>query len=384
MALPRTSRILSEANTRCTIVMPLAEQRGGAESMLLELVDHGRDLGFEWRIVFMEEGPMVAECGAAGVPATVIRAGRLREIHRYAESVTRLGREIRRERAHVVVGWMPKAQLYAGPAARLAGVPAVWCQVGMPSSRSGLDRAATALPARGIVAVSQATGRAQRELRPHRPVEVVYPGVDLERFDAGRLPPPAEARARLGLPAEGGLVGIVARLQRWKGVHVLLEALPHALRRHPDLHCVVVGGPHELEPDYDAYLRRTVVDLGLEGRVIFAGAQAEVPLWMQAMDVVVHASANEPFGLTIVEAMALGKPVVAAASGGPLEIVSDGVDGLMVPHGDVRGLAAAVTRLLADPELAARLGEAARHRAGEFSSRRFATRFAEAVRDLTR
>jgi glycosyltransferase involved in cell wall biosynthesis len=102
------------------------------------------------------------------------------------------------------------------------------------------------------------------------------------------------------------------------------------------------------------------------------------------MDVVVHASANEPFGLTIVEAMALGKPVVAAASGGPLEIVSDGVDGLLVPHGDAGGLAAAVMRLLGDPELAARLGEAAQHRAGEFSSRRYAARFAEAVRDLTR
>jgi glycosyltransferase involved in cell wall biosynthesis len=364
--------------------MPLAELRGGAESMLLELVHHGGDLGFEWRIVFMEEGPMVAECGAAGVPATVIRAGRLREIHRYAGSVWRLARELRREPPEVVVGWMTKAQLYAGPAARLTGVPAVWCQVGMPSSRSGLDRAATALPARGVVAVSQATARAQRALRPHRPVEIVYPGIDLERFDAGRLPPPADARARLGLPAQGGLVGIVARLQHWKGVHVLVEALPHALRTHPDLRCVVVGSVHDLEPDYERYLRRTVADLGLEERVIFAERHAEVPLWMQAMDVVVHASANEPFGLTIVEAMALGKPVVAAASGGPLEIVSDDVDGLLVPHGDVGGLAAAVTRLLADPEWAAQLGEAARHRAGEFSSRRYAARFAEAVRDLTR
>jgi len=99
----------------------------------------------------------------------------------------------------------------------------------MASGRSALDRAATALPARGIVAVSEAAGRAQRALRPHRPVAVVHPGVDLERFDSGRLPRPADARARLGLPAEGGLVGIVARLQRWKGVHVLIEALPQVI-----------------------------------------------------------------------------------------------------------------------------------------------------------
>ena len=373
-----------EANRRCTIVMPLAEQRGGAESMLLQLLRDGRGLGFDWRVVFLEDGPMVAECHAAGAPATVVPAGRLRQIHRYAGSVTRIARELRLERPDVVVGWMTKAQLYAGPAARLTGVPEIWCQQGMASSRSWLDRTATALPARGVVAVSAAAGRAQRALRPHRTVEVVYPGVDLQRFDRGRLPPPADARARLALPAEGRLVGIVARLQRWKGVHVLVEALPQVIRSHPDLHCVVVGGAHELEPDYEASLRRTVAELGLEGRVIFAGRQPDVPLWLQAMDAVVHASSDEPFGLTIVEAMALGKPVVAAAGGGPLEIVRDSVDGLLVTHGDATGLASAIIRLLGDAELAGRLGKAAQQRAREFSSRGYAVRFAAAVRDLAR
>lgn len=359
--------------------MPLAEQLGGAESMLLQLMGHGHGLGFEWRIVFLEDGPMVAECG---VPATVLRAGRLREVHRYAGAVVGLTLALRRERPGVVVGWMTKAQLYAGPAARLAGVPAVWCQQGMPSSRSWLDRTATALPARGVVAVSGAVARAQQALRPHRPVEVAYPGTDVDRFDPARLPAPAEARARLGLPAEGGLVGIAARLQRWKGVHVLIEALPHALQEHPDLHCVVVGGVHDLEPGYESELRRTVTALGLEKRVTFAGRQSDVPLWLQAMDVVVNASAYEPFGLTIVEAMALGKPVVATAAGGPLEIVRDSVDGLLVPPGDARALASAISRPLADRELATRLGKAARERAAEFSSRRYAVRFAQAIRDL--
>src|SRR3954451_13575048 len=342
-----------EANTRCTIVMPLADRRGGSESALLELVRHAGDLGFEWRLVFLEDGPMVAGCG---VPATVIRAGRLRQVHRYAATVARLGRELRRERADLVVGWMTKAQLYAGPAARLTGTPAVWYQMGMPSSGSWLDRAATALPASGVVAASEAIGRAQRTLRPHRPVEIVHPGTDVERFDPGRLPCPADARTRLGLPAEGGLVGIVARLQRWKGVHVLVEALPHLIPQHPGLHCVVVGGAHDLEADYEPYLRRLVADLGLEERVIFAGRQSEVPLWLQAMDVVVNASAEEPFGLTIVEAMALGKPVVAAAGGGPPEIVRDSIDGLLLSRMDSKSLAAAISRILADREWAARLG----------------------------
>src|SRR5436305_2363130 len=145
-----------EANRRCTIVVPRADPRGGAESALLALVRHGGGLGFDWRVVFLEDGPLVDECGAAGAPATVIRAGRLRELRRYAASVRGLARELRHERPGVVVGWMTKAQLYAGPAARLTGIPVLWCQHGMASRRGWLDRAATALPARGVVAVSQA------------------------------------------------------------------------------------------------------------------------------------------------------------------------------------------------------------------------------------
>ena len=370
-----------DANTRCAIVMPLAERRGGAESTLRELAHHGRGLGFEWRIVFLEDGPMVAE---SAVPATVIPAGRLRQVHRYAGTIARLAQELRRDRPDLVVGWMTKAQLYAGPAARLAGVPAVWCQQGTPSPWSALDRAATALPARGIVAVSAAVGRAQRSIRPRRPVEVVHPGIDLDRFDRERLPSPPDARARLGLPAEGPLVGIVARLQRWKGVHVLVEALPRALQSHPDLHCAVVGGAHDLEPGYATFLKRTVDELGLTERVTLAGRQPDVAPWLQAMDVVVNASAEEPFGLTIVEAMALGKPVVVTAAGGPPEIVHDSVDGLLVPPGDTEALADAITRLLGDPDLAARLGAAGRRRAGHFSSRRYATRFVEALGSLAR
>jgi len=364
--------------------MPLAERRGGAESALLQLLEHGSGLGFEWRVVFLEDGPMVAACEAAGAHPTVVPAGRLREIHRYAGCVARLARQFRLDRPDVVVGWMTKAQLYAGPAARLAGVPALWCQHGMPSSRSVIDRVATALPARGVIAASRAVAHAQRAVRPRRPVAVVYPGTNLDLFDGERLPPPAHARARLGLPVEGRLVGIVARLQRWKGVHVLVEALPTVVGRHPDVHCVVIGGTHELEPEYEPYLRRTVARLGLDERVIFAGAQPEVQLWLQALDVLVNASVDEPFGLSIVEAMALGKPVVAAASGGPLETIRDSVEGLLVPPGDPAGLAGALSRLLADPELAARLGSAGQQRARKFSSRGYAVRFAEAVTDLIR
>jgi glycosyltransferase involved in cell wall biosynthesis len=103
---------------------------------------------------------------------------------------------------------------------------------------------------------------------------------------------------------------------------------------------------------------------------------------MDRMDVVVHASDNEPFGLVVIEAMLRGRPVVAGAEGGPSEIVTPEVDGLLVGYGDAAGLATAVCRYLGDEALARRLGEQARRRAGEFTPERFAETVGAAVREV--
>ena len=122
--------------------------------------------------------------------------------------------------------------------------------------------------------------------------------------------------------------------------------------------------------------------LGLDDQVILAGAQLNVPEWMQAMDVFVHASDNEPFGIVIVEAMALGKPVVASNSGGPSEIITDGENGLLTPYGDSEALANAILRYLDDWEFARGIRGAAQERAPDFSTQRYAQNFIEAIRDL--
>jgi glycosyltransferase involved in cell wall biosynthesis len=364
--------------------MPLADQRGGAEVALEQLVRHS-PAEDRWRVVFLDRGPMAVAFERAGHAQSVVEAGRLRQGRRYLLSIARLARLLRAERPDVVLAWMTKAQLYGGPAATIAGVPSVWVQHGMPSPNGLLDRAATAWPTDGVIAVSHAVGLAQGALRPRRPVRVVHPGVDTERFDPTRLPSVAESRSRLGLPIDGPLVGIFARLQRWKGIHLLISAMRELLPAHPTLKCVVVGGVHELEPDYEAELFAQVARLGLGEQIIFAGRQVDVPLWMQAMDIIVNASAIEPFGLTVVEAMALGKPVVASASAGPSEIVRTGVDGLLVPPNDEAAIGRALSELLENPALAESLGLSGRERAlAKFSSFRFAERFGEAVRELLR
>ena len=217
---------------------------------------------------------------------------------------------------------------------------------------------------------------------PRRPLRVVHPGVELERFAPDRLPAPPDARRRLGLPLSGPLIGIVGRLQRWKGMHVLVEALPDLLRAHPDAHAVLVGGDHALEPEYPAFLTGRIAALGLEDRVTRAGLQHNIPEWMQAMDVIVHASDREPFGIVVLEAMALGKPVVAGDAAGPTEIITDGVDGLLSPYGDAPTLARAVGRYLDDPAFARETGTAAKSRAAEFSTQRYAQNVVQALREL--
>ncbi|MDO9713361.1 glycosyltransferase family 4 protein [Paracraurococcus lichenis] len=358
-----------------SIVMPLGELRGGGEISLLDLVRNGQGKGITWSVIFLEAGPLVQQVADMGSRVHVVPSGRLRDIGRYASTVRRISALLREDRAELVVGWMWKASLYSSPAAILAGVPAIWYQLEAPLRPSLLERLAFMLPARGVMTVSRAAQARHARLWPRRPVHLVYPGVSLERFDPAILVSPEEARRRLGLPCTGPLIGIVGRLQRWKGIHTVIEAMPRIMAQCPEAHCVIVGGKHQLEPNYPDYLAERSAALGLNDKITLAGLQINVPIWMQAMDVIIHASDNEPFGMVVVEGMALGKPMVAGANGGPTEIVTHGVDGLFAPYENTEALAAAVLRYLENPEFAGQVGAAARRRALDFSNARYAENF---------
>ncbi len=366
---------------RALVVMPLATPLGGGEQMLRQLLRHGRDSGVHWRVIYLREGPMVAETRALGVKVDVIDAGRFRDPVKRLTAVRRVAAIAREWHADLIVGWMVAGQLTAGPAGVIVGVPVVWYQVGTPRP-DWLDRVATALPARGVIVLSKEGAAAQARVWPRRSQRLVYPGASLDAFNPEALPAPSAIRAALGLPAHGPIVGIVARLQRWKGVHVFVDAVALAMQSHPDLFAVVVGGEHETERGYGEELAARARQLGIDARIRFAGFQPNVPEWMQAMDIVVHASDREPFGIVVIEAMSLGKPVVAGSAGGPAEIITEGVDGLLTPYGDAPALATAISRVLDDPALAARLGSAARIRAADFDDRAFAQHVISALRSF--
>lgn len=336
-----------------------------------------------WLPVFLEDGPLVHHFRALGVEARVVDAGRLRNVRQFARAIHAIASIAKREQADLLFGWMVKAHLYESLAAKVVGVPSAWYQHSFPSRGSWLERAAAALPTDAILACSDAVADAQRRLSPATRIVVVRPGIDLARFERESHPPPLEARRLLGLPSKGPLIGIVGRLQRWKGIHVLIGAMPLVIERFPDAQCVVVGGEHELEPDYHSFLEREICALGLSNQVHLVGYQADVPIWMQAFDIVVHASNNEPLGLVILEAMALGKPVIAADTPGPREIITNDVEGLLTSYGDSRELAEAISKYLSDREYAERVGARGLIRVGAFSREAYSARLIGSLRALT-
>jgi glycosyltransferase involved in cell wall biosynthesis len=350
-----------------TICMPIADSRGGAEALLDHFVSASPSTDLRVSVFFLEAGPMADRFAAAGVPVAVAEARRLRDVGRFFGVVRALSAFLHTQKADVLLNWMTKAHLYGALAARYAGIPAVWYQHGVPDPTDLITRLATLLPAKGVLACSQMIADAQAALWPRRRVLCVPPCVDLSAFAPQVLPPSSAARCQLGLPSVGPVVGMVARMQHWKGVHVFVDAMAEVLRLRPDAHGVIVGGRHALEPEYPEFVDARINAHGLTGRVWRVGFQRDVPLWMQAMDVVVHASDHEPFGMVVIEAMALGKPVVASASGGPREIVTDGVDGFLAPHDDPNAIARRIVAYLDAPALARQTGTVAERRAEQFS-----------------
>lgn len=264
--------------------MPLATQRGGGELTLMHLLAEGRDKGVRWIVAFFEDGPMVNQVKALGITVEVVEAGRLRQPVRNLRSVREIARFARANQADFIFSWMTKAHIYGRLAAGLVGIKSGWFQHGTPSSTSVIDRLVALLRADLVLACSKASADVQSRFWPGCCARAVHPGVDLSRFDPTQLPSPQECRKQLGLPSAGPLIGIVGRLQHWKGFHVLVQAMPEILRDNPSASAVLVGGPHEFEPDYPGRLRNSIDTLGLADRVIMAGAQTDVPIWMQAMD----------------------------------------------------------------------------------------------------
>ena len=197
---------------------------------------------------------------------------------------------------------------------------------------------------------------------PERQITVIYNGMEpLRRPEPERV---KKARQEFGLSHERVCL-MLARLHEEKGHRFLFDAIPEIISRAGSVVFLLAGdGPHRSALEADIGRR------GLSEVVRFLGRREDVPELISLSSVVVLPSLAESFGFTLLEAMSLGKPVVASTTGGIPEVVLDGENGLLVPPADSRALADAICRVLEDPERAQAFGEAGRRRSATFTFER--------------
>jgi glycosyltransferase involved in cell wall biosynthesis len=197
-----------------------------------------------------------------------------------------------------------------------------------------------------VIAVSEAVAGSVRDsgVIESARISVVYNGIDVDRF--------ARSVSR-DFPA---LVGTVGHLAPIKGHDVFIRAAALVSARRPDVRFVVSGEDKSPQMDHRKYLESLVAELGLTASVAMPGWQDDIPGVLSSLTLFVSAARSEPFGLSIVEAMAAGLPVIATASEGALEIIEDGLTGVLVPVDDPESLAEAIVDLLGHPSERSRLG----------------------------
>ena len=352
---------------------------GGAHNQLLRLHRPLRARGVELVAVLPREGEEAAErLHAGGVEVHCPRLGRLRETARI-DSLARLAvgtpADLRRLAELVAATRADAVQVHAvqnpqgAIAARRRGVAVVW-QLLDTRAPAALRRAGMAIVTRLADAIVCWGARVARQ-HPGaegmgRRLVLVYPPVDAAEFapdpGARRL-----ARERLGVAAARPLVGTIGVRYPPKGHLDLIRAAALVRRQRPDAAFRIIGSRSPAHPDHDERLaaeaRRLGLALGDDVDLVDPGA--DVAILLQALDVFVMTSPARSEGMptAVLEAMAAAKPVVATDAGATRELVADGETGILVAPGRPDLAAAAIGRLVADPELRARLGEAGRRRA---------------------
>jgi glycosyltransferase involved in cell wall biosynthesis len=360
--------------------------------LLRAQLDYARDRGFDVHCV-SGPGEYVRDLARAGFATHEVPLTRLFRPQDDLRALAALTRLFRRERFALVHTHTPKTALLGQLAARLARVPHVVNTVhgllghdDVPMPRRailGLIDRATCLLSTAVLSQSREDvdrAIAQRLCRRSR-IRHLGQGIDLGRFDpvrvlaAGREP----LRARLGLPTDALVIAMVARFTREKGYPEFTAVARRIARERADAHFVAVGTSLR---ERDA-VRLVPSELGLAGRLTVLADRRDMPEIFAAADLVVLPTHREGFPRALVEASAMGIPVVSTDIRGCREAVVHGETGLLVPPGDGAALYDAVAALVADPARRRRMSEVASRRARiEFDERRVCERVVALYRDL--
>jgi len=329
---------------------------GGGERYLELLCDRLDRARYRALLICPEPGPFVGRMKERGVETHLVHLAPLFN----PLALWRLTRLLVRERVTILQTHGARANFYGRIAGRLAGVPVIISTVHnslkdyeVRSLRRWLYTVLLRLtlpPVHRIICVSEANRRDLIEECPAvaAKTQTVYNGVDPSAFSS--QPDRQPVRKELGT-TQGPVLVTIGRLTDQKGHRYLLQALPRLLETWPQLCCVFVGEGELRDALYDM-----AIDLGVEQACRFVGVREDIADILAAADLFVLPSLSEGFPFVLLEALAMGRPVVASRVNGVPELIEDHKTGLLVPARDPQALAAAIREMLSDPTAASKMG----------------------------
>ncbi len=335
---------------------------GGAESLLVDLIRRLDRSRFSPELCCLKSLGFHGETLAREIPAF---HGLIR--HKYdAAVIVRLARLMREREVDAIVSVGAGDKMFWGRiAARMAKVPVVLCAIhstGWPDAIGPLNRMLTRWTD-AFVALAEPHRRylIDEVGLPDAKVRIIPNGIDIDRFHP--RPTDEGLRRKLGLTTGAPVAGIVARLRSEKNIEMFLDVAGRVRNESPDAQFLVVGdGPDQ------AALEQRSRRLGLSDFVKFLGNRSDIPELLSLMDVFLLTSHNEASPVSIREAFALGKPVVATRVGSVGEVVSDGQNGYLVTPGDADAMTRRVLELFREPGLARAMGGAGREYVERYGS----------------
>ena len=336
---------------------------GGTENQAITLARSLHERGFTVEVACLRRlGPFVKEISDLGIPLSEYPIPGFYSFTALVQKM-KFARHMMKLRVDVMHAYSFYGNVFGILPARLAATPVVIASI--------RDRGAYLTPMQkrvqrfvcrfaDCVLVNAEAVKDWLTSEGYNPAKIVVipNGVELDRFNAPA--DPERIRREIGAPSGVPMVMLVSRLTREKGLEQFLEAAQRLSPRFPDARFVIVGYANPAQQEYENNLKAMTDQLGLTGRVIFTGLRRDVPSLLAAATVSVMPSLNEALSNVLLESMAAGAPTVATRVGGTPEAIVDEVTGLLVEPGDAPALASAIERLLRDPALARRLGDAAR------------------------
>ena len=358
----------------------------GSDRVLLNILNSLDRSKFNPTVILSYEGPLVYELIKLSVPVKVINLGILRQkyfnfcgivsrAYHFLTSFFHLVNIVRKEQIDLIYS-NTCVILVGGLAARICRRPHIWHVHEIIENPKWVWKIIifwVCTLSTQVIAVSYAVKRhlLGKSTFYEQKIKVVYNAIDIDKYF--RVQKENQIRKEFNVPDEALLVGMVGRITPKKGHNHFLLAAGEVARRLPGVQFMVVGGPDQGAEDYMNELHRQAEDLGLFRQIIFTGFRKDIAAILSAFDIFVLPSLwPDPLPTVVLEAMASGKPVVAYAHGGALEMIEDRRSGFLVPPFSYHDLAKKILILATDRELRNRMGNAAKKQIpSKFSQRNF-------------